>query len=49
MPLGSYTIKYATGQKWYGPEYLFGDDTATQKQIIYLILSQMGMKLMVIL
>ena len=31
MPLGSYSIKYATGQKWYGPEYLFGDDTAYSK------------------
>jgi len=31
MPLGNYTIKYATGQKWYGPEYLFGDDTKYSK------------------
>ena len=31
MPLGSYTIKYATGQKWYGPEYLFGNDTVYSK------------------
>lgn len=31
MPLGSYTIKYATGQKWYGPEYLFGNNTVYSK------------------
>ena len=24
VPLGSYTLKYATGEKWYGEKYLFG-------------------------
>ncbi|MFA5804946.1 MAG: hypothetical protein WC879_09895 [Melioribacteraceae bacterium] len=27
VPLGSYYIKYATGNKWYGEEKLFGDST----------------------
>lgn len=27
IPLGSYIIKYATGQKWYGANKLFGADT----------------------
>lgn len=31
MPLGSYIIKYATGQNWYGPEHLFGNDTNYSK------------------
>ena len=31
LPVGSYTIKYASGQDWYGPEYLFGKDTSYSK------------------
>jgi DnaJ-domain-containing protein 1 len=31
MPLGTYRIKYATGSKWYGPEYLFGAKTTYQR------------------
>jgi hypothetical protein len=27
MPLGTYTMKYATGKTWYGREHLFGLDT----------------------
>jgi len=27
VPTGSYELKYATGETWYGPEYLFGPDT----------------------
>lgn len=27
LPLGSYKIKYATGQIWYGDKYLFGPNT----------------------
>ena len=27
VPLGNYTLKYATGEEWYGAEYLFGPDT----------------------
>lgn len=28
MPLGTYTMKYATGKIWYGHEHLFGPETA---------------------
>lgn len=28
VPLGSYKLKYATGEKWYGTEFLFGPETA---------------------
>lgn len=28
MPLGSYYLKYAAGDVWYGPEYRFGPNTA---------------------
>ena len=31
MPLGSYTIKYATGKTWYGTEHLFGPKTTYSK------------------
>jgi hypothetical protein len=31
VPLGSYVIKYACGQKWYGTTYLFGPDTTYSK------------------
>lgn len=27
VPLGSYKLKYATGENWYGTKYLFGPDT----------------------
>lgn len=27
VPLGNYILKYATGEEWYGAEYLFGPDT----------------------
>lgn len=27
VPLGSYQVKYASGDKWYGYEYLFGLST----------------------
>lgn len=27
VPLGTYRIKYASGETWYGPEHLFGPDT----------------------
>lgn len=30
-PLGNFSIKYATGPKWYGYEHLFGPDTAYAK------------------
>ncbi len=31
VPLGSYLIKYATGNKWYGEEKLFGPSTDFHK------------------
>jgi hypothetical protein len=31
VPVGSCTLKYAAGRTWYGPEYLFGPDTAYSK------------------
>ena len=31
VPLGTYCIKYASGQQWYGPVHLFGPDTAYSK------------------
>lgn len=31
VPLGSYEIKYASGQQWYGPTSLFGPDTIYNK------------------
>ncbi len=31
MPLGTYTMKYATGKTWYGREHLFGPDTVYSK------------------
>ena len=31
VPMGTYEVKYASGDKWYGPEYLFGMDTSYSK------------------
>lgn len=31
VPLGSYHIKYASGEKWYGYEHLFGPNTGYSK------------------
>ncbi|MGH8502544.1 MAG: hypothetical protein ACREVE_08730 [Gammaproteobacteria bacterium] len=31
VPLGSYIVKYASGQNWYGYEYLFGPETSYNK------------------
>lgn len=31
VPLGTYEIKYAAGEKWYGETYLFGPKTAYSK------------------
>jgi hypothetical protein len=31
IPLGTYELKYATGEKWYGYDYLFGPTTVYQK------------------
>lgn len=31
VPLGTYRIKYASGERWYGPEHLFGPETAYSK------------------
>ena len=31
LPLGTYNIKYASGQQWYGTEHLFGPETAYAK------------------
>ena len=31
VPLGSYEIKYATGDKWFGYKYLFGAETGYSK------------------
>ncbi|MBW4620011.1 MAG: hypothetical protein KME17_11730 [Cyanosarcina radialis HA8281-LM2] len=31
VPLGTYQIRYATGDKWYGTKYLFGPDTTYNK------------------
>jgi hypothetical protein len=31
VPLGTYKIKYASGDTWYGPEFLFGPDTSYSK------------------
>ena len=31
VPLGVYEIKYASGEKWYGYQHLFGDDTSYSK------------------
>jgi len=31
VPLGTYSIKYASGEKWYGSEHLFGLETSYSK------------------
>ena len=31
VPLGDYEIKFASGKKWFGYEYLFGDETSYGK------------------
>ena len=31
VPLGTYEVKYASGEKWYGYEHLFGADTGYSK------------------
>lgn len=31
LPLGTYEIKYASGEKWYGEKYLFGPETIYSK------------------
>lgn len=31
VPLGTYSIKYASGETWYGSEHLFGPDTSYTK------------------
>ena len=31
VPLGTYEVKYASGEKWYGHEHLFGPDTSYSK------------------
>ncbi|NMC57384.1 MAG: hypothetical protein GYA50_09215, partial [Eubacteriaceae bacterium] len=31
VPLGSYELRYACGEKWYGEEYLFGKNTEYYK------------------
>jgi len=31
IPIGAYEVKYATGQTWYGEEYLFGPETQYTK------------------
>ena len=31
VPLGNYAVRYASGQKWYGPTHLFGPDTSRTK------------------
>jgi hypothetical protein len=31
IPLGTYEIRYASGAKWYGLDYLFGPDTTYSK------------------
>jgi hypothetical protein len=31
VPLGTYQLKYASGQTWYGPDHLFGPETAYNK------------------
>lgn len=31
VPLGTYEVRYASGESWYGDEYLFGPDTAYSK------------------
>jgi hypothetical protein len=31
VPLGVYEVRYASGEAWYGDEYLFGPDTAYSK------------------
>ena len=31
VPLGTYQLKYASGQNWYGTEHLFGPETAYNK------------------
>ena len=31
VPFGTYVVKYASGQKWYGYKHLFGPNTAYNK------------------
>jgi hypothetical protein len=31
VPLGTYTVKYASGEKWFGSTHLFGPDTQYSK------------------
>lgn len=33
LPIGSYVVKYAYGDTWYGRDYLFGEDTRYSKQM----------------
>ena len=42
LPLGSYEVKYATGEKWYGEKYLFGPDTSYNKADTRLDFTQSG-------
>lgn len=31
VPLGTYELRYASGETWYGPEHLFGNETQYSK------------------
>jgi hypothetical protein len=39
-PLGSYEMRYATGQTWYGPEHFFGPETSYTKADQLFVFSQ---------
>lgn len=42
LPLGRYTIRYATGRTWYGPDYLFGTETLYSSQEKTYVLHRTG-------
>ena len=42
VPLGSYIVKYAVGEKWYGEKYLFGPEQGITRQMKNLSLNLTG-------
>ena len=42
VPIGSYIFKYASGEKWYGDQYLFGPKTACSKASTAFTFQQKG-------
>jgi hypothetical protein len=43
-PLGTFIVKYASGERWYGYDHLFGENTAYSKATTYFTFDQTGTK-----